>query len=319
MRQRSHDKVSRLDVWVERILRKEERLRAKVTETRSGTVGSVLSREALVHTDDGVVDAALGTYAVVVGDHVTVGILEGGWQIIKTLPRRTKVSRPDVQDARIERLIAANVDSVVIVVSVVSPPLHPRLIDRYLIAIQHGGAQPVLCVNKMDLLEDASELECLEVHRANGIPVFLCSTKEGEGIEELRAQVKGETIVFVGHSGVGKSSLINAFAPSLGLKTGATSEGYGRGTHTTTVSSRHELLDGTIVIDTPGVRSFGLWAASGVELDAAFPEIASIQCRFRDCQHRTEPGCGVLEALERGEVSEERYAAYEKLKAEIGG
>ena len=213
----------------------------------------------------------------------------------------------------------ANVDSVLIVVSVVRPPLHPRLIDRYLIAIQNGGAKPLICVNKIDLLgEDKSELDVLEPYRKIGIPVIECSTRESLGIEEMRELLRGQKVVFVGHSGVGKSSLINAFAPDLNLVTGGVSEGYGRGTHTTTVSSLHRLASDTTLIDTPGIRSFGLWSVTQNEIERSFPEFVGLECKFNDCSHTKEPGCGVLAAVESGSISGDRYSTFLRLREELG-
>jgi ribosome biogenesis GTPase len=204
-----------------------------------------------------------------------------------------------------------------IVVSVVSPPLHPRLIDRYLIAIQNGGAKPLICVNKIDLLEDQTELKVLEPYRKIGIPVIQCSTRDEIGIDEVRDLLQGQMVVFVGHSGVGKSSLINAFAPELNLVTGGVSEGYGRGTHTTTVSSLHRLPHDTTLVDTPGIRSFGLWSVTQNEIERSFPEFVGLQCKFNDCTHTKEPGCGVLAAVERGDISSDRYSTFLRLRDEL--
>jgi ribosome biogenesis GTPase len=201
---------------------------------------------------------------------------------------------------------------------VVSPPLHPRLIDRYLIAIQNGGAKPLICVNKIDLLEDMTELDVLEPYRKIGIPVIQCSTKDSLGIDELRTLLQGQKVVFVGHSGVGKSSLINAFAPELNLVTGGVSEGYGRGTHTTTVSSLHRLPGDTTLVDTPGIRSFGLWSVTQHEIERSFPEFVSLECKFNDCTHTKEPGCGVLAAVESGAISRDRYSTFLRLRDELG-
>jgi ribosome biogenesis GTPase len=182
---------------------------------------------------------------IAVGDEVVVVRTEHGDIVRQVLPRKTSISRPDPDNPHLERVVVANVDVVVITVSVKTPPLHPRLIDRYLVAIQRGDATPVICVNKLDLLEDpaerALELAKLEPYQALGVEITTCSTTTFEGMAKLRQVVKGKTCAFVGHSGVGKSSIINAIKPDLKIDTGGVSEGYGRGTHTTTASSLYLL------------------------------------------------------------------------------
>ena len=299
-------------------MRREERAMQGATDQRDGVVTSAFSNEIDIETAEGIVRAHRMNHSLVVGDEVTVGMIGDQLCVISVQPRRTKLSRPDVQDANIEKLIVANVDSVLIVVSVVNPPLHPRLIDRYLIAIQNGGAKPLICVNKIDLLEDMTELEVLAPYRKIGIPVIECSTKDTLGIDELRNLLQGQMVVFVGHSGVGKSSLINAFAPELKLITGGVSEGYGRGTHTTTVSSLHRLPHGTTLVDTPGIRSFGLWSVTQNEIERSFPEFVGLQCKFNDCTHTKEPECGVLAAVENGDISRDRYSTFLRLRDELG-
>lgn len=317
LKKRSGNPSDSLDQWVERALKKEARSRETAQNQTEGLVVSVYALEADIETAEGVLRVLRGSHLVVPGDRVTIGQVGDDVRILDIEPRRTKLSRPDVDNEHQERLIVANVDSVIIVVSVVSPPLHPRLIDRYLIAIQNGGANAIVCVNKIDLLEDEDELRVLDPYRAIGIPIILCSTQNGRGIDELREHVQGQTVAFVGHSGVGKSSLGNAFAPQLHLKTNILMEGYGRGAHTTTVSSLHHLPDGTTIIDTPGIRSFGLWATSQSELDRAFPEFVDLRCKFSNCSHHHEPGCGVLEAVELGRVSWDRYDTYIRLRREL--
>ncbi len=243
--------------------------------------------------------------------------------VLAVLPRRTKLSRPDAGNANLERVIVANVDTVVVVVSVVSPPLHPRLIDRYLIAIQRGGATPVIAVNKLDLHESeealAEDLERLAPYRALGVPVVLCSAASNRGRDELLEALKGRVSAFVGHSGVGKSSLLNMVRPDLSLKTGEVSHGQGRGTHTTTRSTLIDLGDGTRVIDTPGIRSFGLWNLKEDELPWYFPEFAAVaRCKFGNCTHTHEPGCSVKEAVEDGRIAGDRYDTYLRIKATLG-
>lgn len=258
---------------------------------------------------------------VAVGDDAFTELRGDVWTLTGIGPRRSKLSRVDVGHANRERVIVANVDVVVIVVSVVSPPLHPRIIDRYLIAIQKGGCEPVIVVNKIDLLsreEKDLELAKLDCYRRLGVPVLPCAAASAEGVGELNTILKGRLSAFVGHSGVGKSSLVNAIKPNLNLKVGEVSEGYGRGTHTTTSSSLIDLGEGTRVIDTPGVRSFGLWQLKVEELPWYFPEFDAVAaCQFNDCTHTHEPRCGVKSAVQRGEISSDRYDTYIRILATL--
>ena len=251
-----------------------------------------------------------------VGDRVRVAEEGGQWTIAQILPRRTVLARPDPLNKHLQRLIAANIDVVIHVVSVKAPPLRPRLIDRYLIAIERGGAQPVIVVNKIELLEPAereAELAKLATYRDLGIDVIACSTRTGEGLEELRAKVMGKTSALVGHSGVGKSSILNALDSSLQL---ATKELHKRGTgrHSTTASTLYDFGDGTYLIDTPGIREFGLWDLDRESLRDYFPEFESSKlCKFNDCTHVHEPGCEVKARVERAETNRARYDTYVRL------
>ena len=193
-------------------------------------------------------------------------------------------------DARRERVIVANVDLMVIVAAVTNPPLRTGLIDRYMIAAARGGIQPILCINKLDLSADTSAIEAYD------IPIALCSTKTGQGIDELRGRLAGSLAVLTGHSGVGKSSLLNALTEEDQARVGALSEETGKGRHTTTASRLYHLKNGGRIIDTPGIREFGLGPVSMEELKAAFPEFKAGQCRFSDCTHREEPDCKIREA-----------------------
>jgi len=255
-----------------------------------------------------------------VGDRVDVAKEGDVWRVRSVLPRRSVLARPDPLHAHRQRLIAANVDVVIHVVSVKAPPLRPRLIDRYLIAIQRGGAQPVVCVNKIDLLDDpAEELARLDVYRRLDVPVVACSVRTGEGLDELRSLVEGKTSALVGHSGVGKSSILNALDERLQL---ATNELHRRGTgrHTTTASTLYDFGGGTYVIDTPGIREFGLWDLDRATLRDYFPEFdePTEYCRFTDCTHVHEPSCEVKERLGRGEINAARYETYLRLYEDLG-
>ena len=177
----------------------------------------------------------------------------------------------------------------------------------------------MLAVNKWDLLSDGppDQERLLDPYRAFGLPVIPVSADRGTGLNDLRATVAGRLVAFVGHSGVGKSSLVNALAPGLALETGAVAPGRGTGRHTTRGSRLYAIGLGTRVIDTPGVRAFGLWDVGAEALAEGFPEFAGLECRFRDCRHEGEPGCGLALALERGEVREARAETYRRLLASL--
>lgn len=262
--------------------------------------------------------------ALAVGDRVVAEAAEGGvWRLREVLSRRTVLSRPDPLTPHQERLIAANIDLVVNVVSVKSPPLRVRLIDRYLIAIMRGGAAAAICVNKADLLEPhelGEALKTLEVYGALDVPVIACSTRTGEGLDALRDLLRGKTCALVGHSGVGKSSILNALDERLKIATGDLHK-RGTGRHTTTASTLHDLGDDTYVIDTPGIREFGLWDIKPDELRDYFPDFAEAAefCRFNDCTHLHEPRCEVKERVARGEISPARYDTYIRLANDVAG
>lgn len=256
--------------------------------------------------------------AVAVGDQVAFAAHGEAHRISRVLPRRTVLSRPDPHNPRLERVVAANVDIVVQVVSVVRPALRLPLIDRYLIAIERGGARPLLCVNKIDLLSEgdlARELELLEDYRKMGLSIFPCSASQEQGLDPLREALSGHTSVFVGHSGVGKSSLLLALAPDLKVAVGQLSERYAQGKHTTTRSQLYRLAGDVRLIDTPGIREMGLWKMTSDELRFYFPDFDKIaaDCRFSNCTHTHEPHCAVHLATRDGRLSKARYATYRRI------
>lgn len=207
--------------------------------------------------------------------------------------------------------------------SVSSPPFKPALIDRMLLAIEHGGVAPAIVVNKADLLADDVARDAVDAalvpHRALGIRAVLVSSRNGAGVDELRTLVDGRRCVFLGHSGVGKSSLVNALAPELALRTGDVREFDGKGRHTTTASRLLRLWGTTELIDTPGVRSFGLWDLDAATVRAHFVEFEPLarRCRFGDCTHMVEPDCGVRRAVDAGELDPARFAIYARLLASL--
>ena len=261
--------------------------------------------------------------ALAVGDRVDIGEEGDHWRVRAVLPRHSVLARPDPLHAHRQRLIAANVDVVIHVVSVKAPPLRPRLIDRFLIAIQRGGAQPVLCVNKIDLLdaeEREAELAKLAPYLELDVPIIGCSTVTGEGLDALREVVQGRMSALVGHSGVGKSSILNALDASLQLATNTLNTRRGTGRHTTSASTLYDFGGGTYLIDTPGIREFGLWDLDRDSLRDYFPEFTepSESCRFTNCTHVHEPDCEVKERVEREELNAARYETYVRLWSDLG-
>lgn len=262
--------------------------------------------------------------ALAVGDEVVFSVHgDGAHRLSRVLPRRTCLSRPDPRNPRRERVIAANIDVAVHVASVVSPPLRPALIDRYVIAIERSGAEAAVCVNKIDLLGDGEarrrELDRLSPYRQLGLTLLPCSALTGEGLDAVRAHLAGRTAVFTGHSGVGKSSLLNALSPEANTATGRVQQRSGTGRHTTSRSSLYRLADGIRIIDTPGIREFGLWRLSSEELRAYFAEFAEHagRCRFADCSHSHEPDCAVRAAADGHALAKARYAAYLRILSSL--
>jgi ribosome biogenesis GTPase len=263
---------------------------------RSGVVMAVGSgactvlangRETVCGLPRGLVEIRRSELAV--GDSVSYAVQEGrDPTVTKVHPRNTTLSRPDPFIPERERLIACNIDAVLIVASVKLPPLQIRLIDRYMIAIQRGGSEPIVCVNKIDLLETEAERkalrEKLEPYRQIGIGTFCVSASTQEGIEPLREAIQRRRCVLVGKSGVGKSSILNALAPDLHLLTREVSEATRKGKHTTTATVLYQLPGEIEIIDTPGIRVFGLWRIAKQDLQWYFPEFEehTSGCRFTD-------------------------------------
>jgi len=260
--------------------------------------------------------AADPEFDLAVGDEVAFSTTAGPARIEARLPRRSVLARRDPSHPARELVLAANVDVGVIVVAAKEPPLRPGLVDRVLLALVRGGVAPLLCVNKVDLLATPAERgdldRALGPYHELGVPVCACSAASWRGIDDLRRHVTGKTCVFTGHSGVGKSSLLNGLDPDGMRSVGSVRTGDGRGRHTTTGSSLRTLADGTRVIDTPGVREFGLDRLDRSDVEAGFPEIAAVAraCRHGDCTHVHEPMCAVREAVERGTLPAARLASY---------
>jgi ribosome biogenesis GTPase len=211
-----------------------------------------------------------------------------------------------------EQVLVANVDQVVFVVSLVEPELKPHLIDRYLASAEQGGIRPILCLNKADLIEPRRYQPLIGLYSQLGIPALLTSAADGTGIARLRQWLRGRETVFSGQSGVGKSSLLNAIQPGLGLRVREVSEVNQKGKHTTTAAELIRLDFGGWVVDTPGVRQFQLWDLLPEEMEGFFAEFRPFVplCGYPDCTHTHEDRCAVKRAVARRQISISRYTSY---------
>lgn len=230
-------------------------------------------------------------------------------------PRSSEFVRPDFYDGL--KPVAANIDQILIV-SALLPDLTPSIIDRYLIAVEQLDITPVILINKMDLLNDDNSAlvnDTIALYREIGYQVLPLSATEQQGIDDVKALLADKTSVFVGQSGVGKSSLVNAIVPELNILTKQVSDNSRLGQHTTTASRLYRIENNASIIDSPGVREFAMWHLDDEEIFDGFIEFKPYHgmCKFRDCQHRNDPGCALKEAIKSGEITEQRYQSYLKI------
>lgn len=256
-----------------------------------------------------------------VGDDVVVERdADASWAISQILPRRSQLARRLPGEGRGERIVAANIDQVVVVFAAANPEPHVRMLDRFLVIAEGNDLHARVVINKIELVVRVeTEARFADYGRA-GYPVHFTSVKQGMGLDELHDALAGRTSVLSGPSGVGKSSLMNSMYPGLNLRVGEISESVNKGRHTTVGAVLHPLPDSGYVVDTPGLREVGMWGMPSEDLDKCFPELRPFvgKCRFNDCTHLAEPGCAVTAAVESGEVSRERFASYAKLRGELG-
>jgi ribosome biogenesis GTPase len=296
----------------------ESSLRGRVKKSNSGKrADGSLRRDTI--------SAAKDTLKLAVGDRVLLEQDESGaTAIAEILPRRSRLARRAPGGGHGERVVAANVDQVVVVFATANPEPHPRMLDRFLVIAEANDLEARIVINKVELVGGVEEARkrWRDYERA-GYTMHYTSVKQREGLEALHDALAGKVSVLTGPSGVGKSSLLNAMFEGLDLRVGEISESVNKGRHTTVGGFLHPLPgdEGGYVADTPGLREVGMWALSPTELDQCFPELRPFLegCRFADCRHSVEPGCAVRDAVSRGDVSLARYESFIKLREELEG
>jgi ribosome biogenesis GTPase len=326
----SKRKLSRQQAWrVEKIQEERARRAAK----RDAAADDALTSGDLGPEQEGLVIAHYGTQVaiesepgisqrchiraniegLVTGDRVVWCAGEPTGVVVAQLERESVLSRPDPYGKM--KPVAANIDQILVVIAPYPEP-HANLIDRYLVASEVVGIEPVIVLNKTDLLEKNPEFgvritELLTIYPTLGYRILHTSIKR-DGLGDLHDALRERTSVFVGQSGVGKSSLVNVLLPEADLRVGALSENTQKGTHTTTTAQLFHLECGGTLIDSPGIREFGLWHMTREEVEQGFREFRAFlgTCKFRDCRHEQEPGCAILGALEGGYISASRLDSY---------
>ncbi|MDP5255301.1 MULTISPECIES: small ribosomal subunit biogenesis GTPase RsgA [unclassified Vibrio] len=311
----------------QRKLKKEEQVQwdeHMLGELKSGLVITRFGQHADIEDqDNGQIhrcNLRRGIESLVSGDRVQwrIGLesMAGISGVVEAVePRSSMLTRPDYYDGL--KPVAANVDQMVIV-SAVLPECSLNIIDRYLVAAHTLNIAPLLVLNKVDLLdaEQRNELEAqLNLYTELGYDVLLVSKETGEGIPKLEQHLLDKNNIFVGQSGVGKSSLANAIMPELNIEEGEVSENSGLGQHTTTAARLYHIPSGGNLIDSPGVREFGLWHLEPEQITEAYREFEPFLggCKFRDCKHKDDPGCLLQDAVSRGEISPIRFENYHKI------
>lgn len=297
-----------------------------------GRVLQLSGLHAMVEAQGGVLQCELrgrlkaamrgATAPLAAGDWVEVQVTAPGAGVVEGVhPRRSKLSRQESGPRGREQVIAANVEVLVVVAAARQPELRPGFVDRAIAMAHSGHILPVVCINKIDLADPPHTDEVAGIYTGLGYAVHRTCALTGEGVDELAALLAHRVSVMVGQSGVGKSTLLNRLAPGLKLETRELMRRHDRGRHTTSLARLHPLPQGGYMVDTPGIKELQLWQIRRSELARFFVEMAPLegQCRFRDCAHRTEPGCAVREAVAQGRISSLRYEGYLRIAGSLEG
>jgi ribosome biogenesis GTPase len=254
-----------------------------------------------------------------IGDRVRISVLEDGSGMIEEIDERKQaIVRLDPRpQGEYQQILLANADQAVFVFACTRPQPKLRMLDRFLVIAEKQEIPAVIVANKVDLVGQKEAESTFGLYTGLGYPILYTSAKMGDGVEELRNVLTGKISALAGPSGVGKSSLLNAMQPGLGLEVDEVSQAMNKGVHTTVVRQMFPLAGGGYVADTPGWKALALWDTEPEEIDGYFPELRELvpHCQFSDCTHSHEPGCAVLEAVEQGKVHPDRYDSYMRLRA----